>query len=335
MIILGIESSCDETAAALVTDKRIVLASGLSSQIEQHQEFGGVVPEVAARAHLQLLEPMVRDILRQASITLHDIDAIAATAGPGLIGGLIVGVTLAKGMAMGASKPFIAINHLEAHALTVRFCEEVEFPFLLLLVSGGHCQLLIVHDVGSYQPLGTTLDDAVGEAFDKVARLLNLGYPGGPFVEKRALKGDPARFSFPRPLLHKPGYDFSFAGLKTAVRHQLSLMDKKDDQTIADICASFQEAVGDSLVHRVEYAMKNYPDVKTFVMAGGVACNAYLRNRLISLSHQYNIRCSIPPIELCTDNAIMVAWAGVERYKKGQVDRLDFAPRPRWPLTEL
>ncbi len=338
-IVLGIETSCDETAAALVGSDRRVLAERVLSQTREHAPFGGIVPEIAARSHLAHLEDLVRGTLADAACDWSRIDAIAATTGPGLIGGVIVGATFAKAVALARGLPFVAINHLEGHALSARLSDDVPFPYLLLLVSGGHCQLLAVEGVGKYRRLGTTLDDAVGEAFDKVASLLGLGYPGGPAVEKLARDGNPRRFDLPRPLAGRPGCDFSFAGLKTAVRQIVDRGEVVDDRTRADLAASFQTAVADSLADRTGNAARTFarmhPAGAHLVIAGGVAANQALRARLAKVAATHGLALVAPPIRLCTDNAAMIAWAGIERLALGFVSPLDIACRPRWPLEEL
>ena len=332
-LVLGIETSCDETAAALVDSSKTLRAQKLASQIRAHAPYGGIVPEVAARAHLAVLEDLVRDALAEAKAEWTDIDAIAATTGPGLIGGVIVGATFAKAAAMARGLPFVAVNHLEGHALSPRLIADVPFPYLLLLVSGGHCQLLIVEGVGQYTRLGTTLDDAVGEAFDKVAKLLGLPYPGGPAIEKLAREGDAKAFDLPRPLKGRKGCDFSFAGLKTAVRN---VLDKTPDANTADLAAAFQMAVADTLADRTANAidafLNKHPDGKHLVVAGGVAANNALKERLARVANKAGLDLVAPPVSLCTDNAAMIAWAGLERFVLGANDPLDFPCRPRWPL---
>ena len=340
MLILGIETSCDETAAAIVDDQRRILANEILSQVAEHQAFGGVVPEIAARAHLDHLGALVERALATAGCELPQIDAIAATAGPGLIGGLIVGVTFAKTLAAASGKPFIAVNHLEAHALTARLTDDVAFPYLLLLVSGGHTQLLLVEAVGQYWPLGGTIDDAAGEAFDKLAKLLGLGFPGGPALEKEALNGDSKRFALPQPLAGRPGCDFSFSGLKTAARQLVEKLPQPlSEQDRADMAASFQASIASSLASRtaraIAVARDTYPALATLVVAGGVAANQAVRAALTAEATRAGLKMLAPPAVLCTDNAAMVAWAGLERFRLGQQDGLDFSPRPRWPLTEL
>lgn len=339
--VLGIETSCDETAAAVVDENRTILSHVVLSQVKEHAPYGGVVPEIAARAHVLHLEPLVKKALSDARLTLDEVDAIAVTGGPGLIGGVMVGVMMAKGLAAASGKPLIAVNHLEGHALTARLTDDVSFPFLLLLVSGGHCQLLNVQGLGQYTRLGTTMDDALGEAFDKVAKLLGLGYPGGPAVERLAKNGSPTRFKLPCPLKGREGCDFSFSGLKTAVLQLTESLKEKEGAilsaaTVADICASFQKTCGDSVEDRVTKAMqlfaKNHSAPYTLVVAGGVAANQYLRGRLENLCGKNGFTLVAPPIRLCTDNAAMIAWTGVEYLKAGHTTPLDFAPRARWPL---
>ncbi len=338
MKVLGIETSCDETAAAVVTGERLVLADVVRSQLEDHAPYGGIVPEIAARAHIEALDGIIAAAMDRAGIGFDALDAVAATGGPGLIGGVIVGVMTGKAIAAARGIPFIAVNHLEGHALTPRLTHDAEFPYLLLLVSGGHCQLLIIEGVAQYRRLGTTLDDAVGEAFDKTAKMLGLGYPGGPPVEDRAAHGDGARFTLPRPMKGRPGCDFSFSGLKTAVRHAIEALPAggPGPEDIADLCASFQRAAGEALCDRTKNAMEifrdRHGDAGTLVVAGGVAANLYLRQALQTLAAEHGFRFIAPPQELCTDNGAMIAWAGVERLRLGLTDGLDFAPRPRWPL---
>ncbi len=341
MIVLGIETSCDETAAAVVatTVQGAEIRSNLiRSQIREHSVYGGVVPEIAARAHLEHLGALIEHSLEEARISLAEIDAIAVAAGPGLVGGLITGTMMAKGIAWAAGKPFVAVNHLEGHALTARLTDGVDFPYLLLLVSGGHCQLLVCIGVGHYRRLGTTLDDAAGEAFDKTAKLLGLGYPGGPAIERAAAFGDFRRFSLPRPLRGRAGCDFSFSGLKTAVRQLVVNGAPMDAGATADLAASIELAICDALADRAANAMdwfrEHYPEGRTLVAAGGVAANARLRQRLATLAAAEGLSFVAPPAELCTDNAAMIAWAGLERLRLGMTDGLDFAPRPRWPLDD-
>jgi N6-L-threonylcarbamoyladenine synthase len=343
--VLGIETSCDETAAAVLDESGRVLAEAVLSQEREHAPYGGVVPEIAARAHLAFLPEQVRGVMARAGLGFADLGGVAASAGPGLIGGLIVGSLFAKGIAIAHGLPYVAVNHLEAHALTARLPGLVEggvaFPYLLLLVSGGHCQCVAVEGVGRHVRLGSTMDDAAGEAFDKVAKLLGLGWPGGPALEKLAVDGDARRFAFPRPLLGRAGCDFSFSGLKTAVaqevaRHGTGALPVR---TAADIAASFQYAVAEVLADRAKHAMammrERAPDARVLVVAGGVAANGVLRAEVSNAAAAHGFELVAPPVRLCTDNAVMVAWAGIERLRLGLVDELDFAPRPRWPLGEV
>ncbi len=334
--VLGIESSCDETAAAVLAADGAVLAESVLSQ-HDHARFGGVVPEIAARAHLAHLPGLVTEVLRQAGLAPAGLGGVAATTGPGLIGGLIVGSGLGKGIALAAGLPFVAANHLEAHALTARLTDGVSFPYLLLLVSGGHCQCVAVQAVGRYHRLGGTIDDAVGEAFDKVGKLLGLPWPGGPHVERLAAAGDPARWRFPRPLHWRPGCDFSFSGLKTAVAQAVAklppgALPRRD---AADIAAGFQAAVADVLADRARHAMAMMPEATALVVAGGVAANAAVRQALATVAGEGGLTLVAPPLRLCGDNAVMVAWLGVERLRLGLVDGLDAPARPRWPLDEM
>lgn len=327
MLILGLESSCDETAAALVTDDGRVLAHRLLGQEAAHAPFGGVVPEIAARAHVEAMEPLVAAALADAGVTLADVDAIAATAGPGLIGGVMVGLVTGKVLAHAAGKPLIAVNHLEGHALSPRLSDrELAYPYLLLLVSGGHCQLLLVEGVGRYRRMATTIDDAAGEAFDKTAKLLGLGYPGGPRVEAAAREGNPHAVPLPRPLKGSAEPHFSFAGLKSAVARAIGHYSPED------IAASFQQAVVDCLLDRTRRALANVPPVTALVVAGGVAANGVIRGALEGLAAEHGLRFVAPPLWLCTDNAAMIAWAGVERFREGLTDPLDTPARARWPL---
>jgi tRNA N6-adenosine threonylcarbamoyltransferase len=341
LTILGIETSCDETAAAVVRrhagGRGDILSNVVRAQLDLHAAYGGVVPEIAARAHVDLLDPAIKQALAEAGIGLDGIDGVAAAAGPGLIGGLIVGLTTAKAIALGLGRPFLAVNHLEAHALSAGLTDGLGFPYLLLLVSGGHTQLLIVKDVGRYERLGTTLDDALGEAFDKAAKLLGLGYPGGPEVERHAARGQPT-IMLPRPMLGRAEPHFSLAGLKTALRHEALNRAPLDDQAIADLCASFQEAVAEVMSDRTARAMDLYeerlgPDApRALVVAGGVAANQRLRGALEDLARSRGFRLVVPPPALCTDNAAMIAWAGAERLARGLVDDMAAAARARWPL---
>ena len=335
--MLGIETSCDETAAALVRGHPPgpgeILSSSLFSQIEAHAPYGGVVPEIASRAHLEILDGVIEKTLAGAAIPISAIDAVAATAGPGLIGGVMVGLTTAKALALGWGKPLIAVNHLAGHALTARLTDGVAFPFLLLLVSGGHCQLLAVEGPETFRLYGTTQDDAAGEAFDKVAKLLGLAYPGGPNVEKAAASGNPKRYALPRPLKGREGADFSFSGLKTAMRQLV-----QSGVDVNDAAASFQLAVTDILrdrtVHALQMFQRDFPGITspTLVVAGGVAANAAIGTALTDLAGSHGFQIRIPPPRLCTDNAVMIAWAGLERLAAGGSDPIGIGPRARWPL---
>ncbi|MEL6878534.1 MAG: tRNA (adenosine(37)-N6)-threonylcarbamoyltransferase complex transferase subunit TsaD [Pseudomonadota bacterium] len=328
-IILGIESSCDETAVALVRGDRTIIAERIASQEAEHAPYGGVVPEIAARAHAERLAPMLEAVMADAKMSLDDVDAIAATAGPGLIGGVMVGLVSAKALAMASGKPLIAINHLEGHALSPRLADpKLKFPYLLLLVSGGHCQILLVEGVGEYRRLATTIDDALGEAFDKTAKILGLGYPGGPKVEKLALSGDAMAVPLPRPLKGSKEPHFSFAGLKSAVLRAHDSGDHKPE----DIAASFQQAAIDCLIDRLGHALEKIETPPALVVAGGVAANTAVRTALEGFAAKHQMRFTAPPMALCTDNAAMIAWAGCERMQFKQSDPLDFKARPRWPL---
>jgi N6-L-threonylcarbamoyladenine synthase len=347
MNLLGIESSCDETAASVVREDKTVLSNVIYSQTDEHSLFRGVVPEIAARAHLEKIDLVVKKSLSDANLDISDITAVAGTCGPGLIGGVIVGATFAKSIAMARRIPFIAINHIEAHALSIRLTEDVDFPYLLLLASGGHCQLCIVHAIDRFEVIGKSLDDSVGESFDKVAKLLGFGYPGGPIVEKMSKSGDDKAFLLPRPLCQQKSCDFSFSGLKTAVRINAEKCANEQDRI--DLCASFQTAVTDVLVYKVKQALefcRNIPGIQlsSLVMAGGVAANNFIRSALQNVCEQRNIRFLAPPINLCTDNGAMIAWLGVEKlmarrlkeepcHKYYTGDDLRFAPRPRWSLS--
>ena len=340
MRVLGIETTCDETAAAVVAlrpdGSGEILSNEVMSQIAEHAAYGGVVPEIAARAHVDLIDRIVRRALDHAGVKLADLDGIAAAAGPGLIGGVIVGLTTGKALALASGKPFVAVNHLEAHALTARLTDGVQFPYLLLLVSGGHTQIIAVNGVGKYARIGTTVDDAVGEAFDKVAKMLGLPYPGGPQVERAAEAGEPRRFDFPRPMQGRKEPDFSLSGLKTAVRLQAERVAPLSQTDIADLCASFQAAIVDVLVDRVRAGLRvfraahGYPSA--LVIAGGVAANGAIRRALARLGAESGLPLVMPPPHLCTDNGAMIAWTGIERLNSGFSDGMDFAPRPRWPL---
>ena len=329
-LILGLESSCDDSAAAVVDSDRRILAHAVVSQNAAHRPFGGVVPEIAARAHVEMLPPLIRQVMAEAKIGVGDVDEIAATAGPGLIGGVMVALLAGKGLALATGKPLIAVNHLEGHALSPRLVDpELDFPYLLLLVSGGHCQLLEVAAVGRYRRLATTIDDAVGEAFDKAAKLLGLDYPGGPALEALAADGDSKAVPLPRPLLGSPEPHFSFAGLKSAVQRAVVCGAHRP----ADIAASFQQAVIDCLVDRTARALQA-SDAPALVVAGGVAANRAIRTALEQLAQAHRRRFTVPPGWLCTDNAAMIAWAGAERLAAGLTDALDAPARARWPLDE-
>jgi N6-L-threonylcarbamoyladenine synthase len=343
MLVLGIETTCDETAAAVVRrtadGEGEILSNVVLSQIAEHAAYGGVVPELAARAHVEVLDQIVERAVLDAGIEVEDLDGIAAAAGPGLIGGVIVGLTTAKAMALALGKPLLAVNHLEAHALTPRLTDHVAFPYLLLLASGGHTQLVAVRGLGDHVRLGTTIDDAIGEAFDKTAKLLGLPYPGGPAVEAAALEGDGSRFAFPRPMLGRPEPNFSLSGLKTAVRLEAERIAPLSDKDVADLAASFQTAVVDMVVDRTRAGLRRFRDSagqpSCLVVAGGVAANNALRRGLLRLGSEAGLKIVVPPVELCTDNGAMIAWAGAERLAAGLVDDLGVAPRARWPLDPV
>jgi N6-L-threonylcarbamoyladenine synthase len=341
MRVLGIETTCDETAAAVVRLRSDgvgeILADELMSQIAAHAAFGGVVPEIAARAHVEILDSLIARALAQARLSAKDLDGVAAAAGPGLIGGVLVGLMAAKGIAIAIGKPLIAVNHLEAHALTARLTGSVAFPYLILLASGGHTQILAVKGVGDYERLGATMDDAIGEAFDKTAKLLGLPYPGGPAVEAAAKDGDPERFALPRPMVGRPNADFSLSGLKTALRLAAESAAPLRPRDVADICASFQAAVVDVVEDRMRIGVKLFRQrlgraPEAVVIAGGVAANSALRQALERFCAEAGLPMVAPPQKLCTDNGAMIAWAGVERLRLGLIDPLDVAARPRWPL---
>jgi N6-L-threonylcarbamoyladenine synthase len=342
--ILGIETSCDETAAAVVRrdadGSGHILSNVVLSQLKDHAPYGGVVPEIAARAHVIHLDGLVRQAMDEAGLGFGDLDGVAATAGPGLLGGVIVGLTMAKAIALAHGKPLIAVNHLEGHALTARLLGRVEFPYLLLLISGGHTQFQIVEGVGRYHRLGTTIDDALGEAFDKVAKLVGLGYPGGPQVEALARSGDPQRFHFPRPLKGRKDCNFSFSGLKTSVRETVNDLGVLSDQDVADVCASFEAAVAETMADRLRMAVNLFRDAHpvvarpALIVAGGVAANARLKAVFQSAAALHGLDLIVPPAKLCTDNAAMIAWAGAERLVLGLTDDLSVAARARWPLDQ-
>jgi N6-L-threonylcarbamoyladenine synthase len=338
MILLGIETSCDDTGIGIVTDDRRILANVVATQLEAHKPYGGVVPEIAARAHLDVIDDCITHALREAGLTFPDLSGIAATTGPGLIGGVMVGAMMGKAIAAVRKLPFIAVNHLEAHALMARLTDDVSFPYLLLLASGGHCQLLLVRGVGDYRILGRTIDDAVGECFDKCAKMLGLGYPGGVQIERVAKTGNPKAFPLPRPLVGRAGCDFSFSGLKTAVR---VLLEGKEltPALIADMAASLQHTIAESIADRAVHAFDLLAEeglaVTAFVASGGVAANIALRSRLTALADENKAPFVAPPPNLCTDNGVMVAWAGAERLRLGLTDGLDTPARPRWSLEEI
>jgi N6-L-threonylcarbamoyladenine synthase len=343
MLVLGIETTCDETAAAVVERSGEgpgkILSNVVLSQVGEHAAFGGVVPEIAARAHVDALDHIVGKALADANLSVREIDGVAAAAGPGLIGGVIVGLTTAKAIAMVENKPLIAVNHLEAHALTARLTAGIQFPYCLFLASGGHTQIVAVRGIGDYTLLGTTQDDAIGEAFDKTAKLLGLGYPGGPQVEKEATRGNATRFALPRPMHGRAEPNFSLSGLKTALRLEAEKIAPLSDQDVVDLCASFQQAVVELIHDRLRAGMKmfraRYGTPTALVAAGGVAANEAIRKVLQRVAFEGGVKLVVPPAELCTDNGAMIAWAGAERLTLGLSDPLDFAPRARWPLDEV
>jgi N6-L-threonylcarbamoyladenine synthase len=341
VLILAIESSCDDTCVALVSSEREIISNLVMSQNEAHSVHNGVVPEIASRLHVKNVRNLAERVLKNQDI--FSLSAVAATGGPGLIGGLITGVTFAKAMAISLGKPFIAINHLEGHALTVRLTNDTQYPYLLLLMSGGHCQFVAVLQLGKYEVLGSTLDDALGEVFDKLARMLGLPYPGGPVVEAYAKKGNPHAFILPQPLINEEGSNLSFSGLKTFLRNLILDLGILNQAKISDICASFQYTVGKVLVKKCKNAMSQFErliqdqnqNTKTLVLSGGVAANLYLRQTISDFSVQFGFTCIAPPLHLCTDNAAMIAWAAQERFVFGQSDSMDFRPRSRWPMDSL
>ena len=343
MIVLGIETTCDETAAAVVErtedGRGRILSNVVLSQLKEHAAFGGVVPEIAARAHVEVLDTIIAEAMAMADCSFDEIDGVAAAAGPGLIGGVIVGLTTAKAIALVKDKPLIAVNHLEAHALTARLTDATPFPYCLFLASGGHTQILAVRGVGDYVRIATTHDDAIGEAFDKTAKLLGLGYPGGPLVEQEAKHGDARRFPLPRPMHGRKEADFSLSGLKTALRLEAERIAPLSEQDVADLCASFQQAIVDVVLDRLRAGLKifraRFGAPTALVAAGGVAANQAIRAVLQQLAIEAGTALVAPPLELCTDNAAMIAWAGAERLALGLTDTLDVAPRARWPLDEV
>ncbi|MFZ2110269.1 MAG: tRNA (adenosine(37)-N6)-threonylcarbamoyltransferase complex transferase subunit TsaD, partial [Roseiarcus sp.] len=340
MRVLGIETTCDETAAAVVwlrpDGAGEILADEVMSQIAAHAAYGGVVPEIAARAHVEIIDSLVARALRRAKLAARDLDGVAAAAGPGLIGGVLVGLMTGKGIALAAGKPFSAVNHLEAHALVARLVQRLAFPYLLLLASGGHTQILAVKDVGLYERLGATMDDAIGEAFDKIAKMLGLPQPGGPAVEARAREGDPNRFALPRPMIGRPSADFSLSGLKTATRQIALSIAPLRPRDIADLCASFQAAVVDVIEDRMRVGLRLFRQragaAQAIVISGGVAANGEIRDAMARFCAQAGVPLVAPPPALCTDNGAMIAWAGIERLRRGLVDDLAASARPRWPL---
>ena len=343
IIVLGIETSCDETSVSVVeksgTGRIKILSNIIRSQLDIHRDFGGVVPELAARAHSEIIDKICSLAIKKAKIKFNNLNAIAATAGPGLLGGLIVGTVFAKTLASALKLPFIAINHLEGHALSVQLENQIAYPYLLLLVSGGHTEFTIVNKFNNYTRLGTTLDDALGEAFDKTARLLNLGYPGGPQIEKCASRGNPDKYQFPMPLIHEKNCNFSFSGLKSSVA-QLVLNKKITEKFKCDVSASFQRTIAEILIKKTRKAVDIFNDMNkkqntvNIVVAGGVAANKYLRGSLKSIEKNSNIQFFFPSLQLCTDNGAMIAYAGIERYEKSLFNKLNFKPQPRWPLDK-
>jgi N6-L-threonylcarbamoyladenine synthase len=348
MKIFAIETSCDETATAIIDENKNIISNLIISQIDIHKEFGGVVPEIAARNHAENLDKLIKKSLNDSNLSFKDMSAIATTAGPGLIGGVITGLVMGKMLSSINKIPFIGVNHLEAHALTIRLVSDIKFPYLLLLLSGGHCQIILVNGVGKYKKLGQTIDDALGEAFDKIGQMLGLEYPGGPKIEKLAKKGDEDYYIFPNPLINSKNhkYNFSFSGLKTAVRRKIETITGQNyhklshkqlsDQNKADIAASFQKIVAKNIINRIKNIFDDFDlEIDNLVIAGGVAANQYLFQKISDFTITKNIKTVAPPIDLCTDNAAMVGWAGIERLKLGLIDKLDIKPRARWELEEL
>jgi len=336
--VLGVESSCDDTAVAIIDSNLQIISNVIISQKNEHEIFQGVVPEIAARSHMKNLKKAMEVALSQAKMNIKELDVISATCGPGLIGGVIVGAMFAKTIASALAKPFIAVNHLEGHALTARLTNQIDYPYLLLLASGGHCQYVAVLALGKYKILGQTLDDAMGEAFDKVAKMMNLGFPGGPEIEKKALLGDENRFLFPLPMIDRKNCDMSFSGLKTAVRLTIDRLPNFSEQDICDVAASFQKAISNIIYKKTKYAINEYEKIATgrnLVVAGGVAANSVLRSTLELVSQEYLYNFVAPPIKLCTDNAAMIAFAGLERFNAGIIDDVSFRPRARWSLEDL
>tara|TARA_Y100001970_G_scaffold31694_1_gene39425 strand:+ start:13731 stop:14747 length:1017 start_codon:yes stop_codon:yes gene_type:complete len=337
-LIFAIETSCDETSTAIVDFKGKILSHIVTNQ-EEHRKFGGVVPELASRAHLQILQNIIPETIKNAGLSKESINIFCATCGPGLIGGLLVGSTVAKAMAVASNKPFYPINHLEGHALSVQINDKVSFPFLLLLISGGHTQFYLVNNVGSYKLLGSTIDDSVGECFDKVAKMINMPYPGGKYIESKSKNGNKNKFNFPKPLLKKNNLDFSFSGLKTAVKLEVNKSKKINNKFKEDLSASFQETVTNILTIKMKFAIqhckRNYPKVKNVVVAGGVAANNSIRLSLKELCEENKLNIYYPPVSLCGDNAAMIGWACLQRFKIGYKGNINFRPRPRWSLNEI
>lgn len=339
IIALGIESSCDDTSASIVTSDKKILSNIVLSQVAEHAPYKGVVPEIAARAHMNYMEHAIQSALHEAGLTLNDIDIIGATGGPGLIGGVIVGTMFGKSLSYALNKPYIAVNHLEGHLLAARMFNDIQYPFLTLLVSGGHAQFIAAFEHGKYQILGQTLDDAPGEAFDKLAKMLDIGFPGGPLVEKHALKGDATKYELPITLRARKDCDLSFSGLKTAARLVIEKNDKHNPQFIADICASFQHTATEILQSKSKNAMSAFADIigkqeYSFVLSGGVAANKILRAKMEDVCTANQCQLFVPPIQYCTDNAAMIAWAAIENYQLEFTSNLNFCPRPNWPLSE-
>jgi len=336
--VLGLESSCDDTCAAVIDSNHNILSNIVITQKQEHEIYKGVVPEIASRSHMNNLEYAIKSALEEANMSISGIDVIAATSGPGLIGGVIVGSMMGKALSSVLGKPFIAVNHLEGHALIPKLTDDVQYPYLLLLASGGHCQFVAVECLGKYKILGRTLDDAIGEAFDKVAKMMNLGFPGGPEIEKRAKDGDAKRFGFPKPMINSGNCDMSFSGLKTAVRLQIEKLGKLTKQDIADVAASFQQVVTEIIVKKTKQAIAQYEELylgKTIVVSGGVAANLAIRKSMQETATACGYNFVAPPIKLCTDNAVMIAFAGLSRFKDGKINHVDFKPRARWSLEEL
>ena len=338
--ILGIETSCDETAASIVNNRKEILSNIIYSQIDFHKEYGGVVPEIASRAHIEKIDMVIEKAFNEAKLSYNEIDAIAVTSGPGLIGGVIVGLMAAKALSASLGKPLICVNHLEGHALTCRLTNNVEFPFLLLLVSGGHCQYIIAKNIGEYEVIGKTLDDSIGEAFDKTSKIMGLGYPGGPILEKMSQTGDQNSFSFPKPLINQNDCNMSFSGLKTSVLREVEKFSGNLPKDKAnDIAASFQKTITEVLISKTKKAIKlakeKSPDISNFVISGGVAANKFINSNLQKTVNDHGFNYYNPPIKLCTDNAAMIAWAGIENFEKGNISDLNYAPRARWSLEDL